>query len=115
MMLQREKPWNSKAKLGKRPALRVSVLLFTLATLCGCGNKQTLEAASSGSAPRSARPPAPVVVSTVEQRSVPVQITAIGNVEAYQMVQIRSQVNGQIESIHFREGRMFTKASYCSV
>ena len=104
MMLQREKPWASKAKLGKRPALTVSVLLFTLATLCGCGNKQTLEAASPASAPRNARPPAPVVVSTVERRSVPVQITAIGNVEAYQMVQIRSQVNGQIESIHFREG-----------
>jgi membrane fusion protein, multidrug efflux system len=50
------------------------------------------------------RPPAPVVVSTVEQQNVPVQITAIGNVEAYQMVQVRSQVNGQIESIHFKEG-----------
>jgi multidrug efflux system membrane fusion protein len=45
-----------------------------------------------------------VVVSTVEQRDVPVQITAIGNVEAYQTVQIRSQVNGQIEKIYFKEG-----------
>jgi len=44
-------------------------------------------------------------VSTVEQRNVPVQITAIGNVEAYQTVQIRSQVNGQIETIHFKEGQ----------
>ncbi len=35
---------------------------------------------------------------------MPVQITAIGNVEAYQTVQIRSQVNGQIEKIYFREG-----------
>jgi multidrug efflux system membrane fusion protein len=45
------------------------------------------------------------VVSTVEQRDVPVQITAIGNVEAYQMVQIRSQVNGQIERVYFKEGQ----------
>jgi multidrug efflux system membrane fusion protein len=30
---------------------------------------------------------------------------AIGNVEAYQTVQIRSQVNGQIEKIHFKEGQ----------
>ena len=45
------------------------------------------------------------MVSTVEQRDVPVQITAIGNVEAYQTVQIRSQVNGQIETIHFKEGQ----------
>ena len=33
------------------------------------------------------------------------QIEAIGNVEAYQTVQIRSQVNGQIETIHFKEGQ----------
>ena len=44
------------------------------------------------------------MVSTVEQRDVPVQITAIGNVEAYRTVQIRSQVNGQIQKIYFREG-----------
>src|SRR5947209_8309428 len=65
-----------------------------------CSNKQTAQAA----APGSGRPAAPVVVSTVEQRDVPVQITAIGNVEAYQTVQIRSQVNGQIEKIYFKEG-----------
>jgi membrane fusion protein, multidrug efflux system len=75
--------------------------IFGLLTfLCGCASKQTAQAA----APGGGRPPAPVVVSTVEQRDVPVQITAIGNVEAYQMVQVRSQVNGQIEKIYFREG-----------
>src|SRR5205085_5785842 len=35
---------------------------------------------------------------------IPIQITGIGNVAPYQMVQIRSQVNGQIRSVHFREG-----------
>jgi len=73
------------------------LLTISLAALSGC-SKQDAQAA----APQ--RPPAPVVVSTVEQRDVPIQITAIGNVEAYQTVQIRSQVNGQIESIHFKEG-----------
>jgi membrane fusion protein, multidrug efflux system len=101
---QYEQRWKWNLKLGRGPGFGVSALLFTLATLCACGNKQTLEAASPTSAARSARPPAPVVVSTVEQRSVPVQIAAIGNVEAYQTVQVRSQVNGQIVSIHFKEG-----------
>ena len=74
------------------------VLLVTLAlvALTGC-NKQNAQAAP-------VRPPAPVVVSTVEQRDVPVQITAIGNVEAYQTVQVRSMVTGQIEKIGFKEG-----------
>ena len=45
-----------------------------------------------------------MVVANVEQRDIPVQISAIGNVEAYQTVQIRSQVNGQIQKIFFKEG-----------
>lgn len=84
-------------------AARYTLILSIFALMCllaGCANKQTAQAA----APGGGRPPAPVIVSTVEQRDVPVQITAIGNVEAYQTVQIRSQVNGQIEKIYFREG-----------
>jgi membrane fusion protein, multidrug efflux system len=83
----------------------IIALFLSLFTLSGCSNKESAQAASPGAAPGSGRPPAPVVVSTVEQRNVPVQITAIGNVEAYQTVQVRSQVNGQIESIHFKEGQ----------
>jgi multidrug efflux system membrane fusion protein len=67
----------------------------------GCSNKEAVQAAAAG----GGRPPAPVVVASVEQRDVPVQINAIGNVEAYQTVQIKSQVNGQIEKIFFKEGQ----------
>ena len=70
---------------------------LALATLTGC-SKQNAQAAAP------VRPPAPVVVSTVEQRDVPIQITAIGNVEAYQTVQVRSMVTGQLEKIFFKEG-----------
>jgi len=73
--------------------------LVALFSLSGCENKQPGQAAGSGG-----RPPAPVVVASVEQRDIPVQISAIGNVEAYQTVQIRSQVNGQIQKIFFKEG-----------
>ena len=77
---------------------RLSTLLLPLAvvlSLSGC----------TGKAPASAgRPPAPVVVASVEQQDIPLRINAIGNVEAYQTVQIRSQVNGQIQKILFKEG-----------
>jgi multidrug efflux system membrane fusion protein len=83
--------------------LQSSLLFFPLTAiglLAGCGNKgSTQPAAGAG-----ARPPAPVVVARVEQRDIPVQIRAIGNVEAYQTVQIKSQVNGQIQRIFFKEG-----------
>lgn len=70
-------------------------------SLAGCG-KQDVKAASGP-------PPAPVVVAVAEQRDVPVQLSAIGNVESYQTVQIRSQVNGQIEKVNFKEGQDVVK------
>ena len=82
--------------------LRSSILFFLLLAvlfLFGCGKKEQVQAAGGGG-----RPPAPVVVGSAEQRDIPVQIRTIGNVEAYQTVQIRSQVNGQIQKIFFREG-----------
>ncbi len=81
---------------------RLSLLLIPLTAvlvLPGCGDKNQVQAGASGG-----RPPAPVVVASVEQKDIPVQISAIGNVEAYQTVQIRSQVNGQIQKIFFKEG-----------
>ena len=76
--------------------------IAVILVLLGC-SKNTAQAAGPGG-PGAQRPPAPVVVANVEQIDVPVQITAIGNVEAYQTVQIRSQVNGQLERVYFKEG-----------
>jgi len=84
--------------LAVRKLLTLTVLLGVFLPV-GCSNGRIQPAAGPGD-----RPPAPVVVAVVEQRDIPIQISAIGNVEAYQTVQIRSQVNGQIEQILFKEG-----------
>lgn len=87
------------SKLRNCAALALAISVISIFLACG---KSTNTAQAAG--PGAQRPPAPVVVAAVEQRDVPLQITAIGNVEAYQMVQIRSQVNGQIERVFFKEG-----------
>jgi multidrug efflux system membrane fusion protein len=51
----------------------------------------------------------PVVTTKVVQRDVPVDIAAIGNVEAYTMISVRSQVTGTIESATFHEGDFVKK------
>jgi multidrug efflux system membrane fusion protein len=48
---------------------------------------------------------APVSVVAAVQQSVPVRLQAIGNVEAYTSVAVKSRVDGQILEVHFREGR----------
>jgi membrane fusion protein, multidrug efflux system len=53
----------------------------------------------------------PVVTATVAQRDVPVEIQAIGNVEAFETVSIRSQVTGTVTEVLFREGDFVKKGA----
>jgi multidrug efflux system membrane fusion protein len=46
----------------------------------------------------------PVTVVRVLQETVPVRLNAIGNVEAYSTVQVKSRVDGQITDVNVREG-----------
>jgi membrane fusion protein, multidrug efflux system len=51
----------------------------------------------------------PVVTAKVAQKNVPVDIAAVGNVEAYTTISVRSQVTGQIEQSFFHEGDVVKK------
>ncbi|HYA86254.1 MAG TPA: efflux RND transporter periplasmic adaptor subunit [Nitrospirota bacterium] len=47
----------------------------------------------------------PITAATVIQKTVPVQIRAIGNVEAYSTVGVRVQIGGELLRVHFKEGQ----------
>jgi membrane fusion protein, multidrug efflux system len=47
----------------------------------------------------------PVLAVKVEKRDVPVELSAIGNVEALQSVAVQARVSGEIQSVAFREGQ----------
>jgi len=61
--------------------------------------------------PAAKKGPATVPVSVVaaDQRSIPVRLQAIGNVEAYTSVAVKSRVDGQILEVQFREGQELKK------
>ncbi|MGD0885462.1 MAG: efflux RND transporter periplasmic adaptor subunit [Thermodesulfovibrionales bacterium] len=50
-----------------------------------------------------------VSAATVIQKAVPVQIRAIGNVEAYSTVGVKSQIGGELARVDFREGQDVNK------
>ncbi len=50
------------------------------------------------------KPAIPVKTTQAQQKDVPILVKAIGNIEAFTSVAIKSQVNGQISRIHFSEG-----------
>ena len=47
----------------------------------------------------------PVVAATAVQKAIPIQIHAVGNVEAYTTVSVKSQVTGVLTQAHFKEGQ----------
>ena len=51
----------------------------------------------------------PISVAEVQQRSVPVRLQAIGNVEPYSTVSLKARVDGQIVEVNFQEGKEVRK------
>ncbi len=49
-------------------------------------------------------PPVPVLAAVVEQRDVPLQVHAIGAVEAYSTVSVKTQITGELTGVFFKEG-----------
>jgi multidrug efflux system membrane fusion protein len=81
----------------KTRPVALSLLLVALAA-AGCSDRAT---PAKGPA---AAPAVPVGAATVERKTLPVQVTAVGNVQAYTTVGVKSQVAGQIVRVHFAEG-----------
>jgi membrane fusion protein, multidrug efflux system len=82
--------------------LRSSRLLFVLlsaaaSALTGCNR-------SSGTTKIAAVPPVPVQTAVAQQQDVPRVIESVGAVQALRTVAVKSQVDGMIARIHFREG-----------
>jgi multidrug efflux system membrane fusion protein len=76
----------------------LSVVLITF--LCAC---------SGGKSEPPKKPAVPVTAAAVIQKTVPVQINTIGNVEAYSTVSVKSQIGGILDHVHFREGQDVNK------
>jgi multidrug efflux system membrane fusion protein len=60
---------------------------------------------ASGAGSRGGQPPIPVIVSRVRSQDVQVTADAVGTVQALNTVTVRSQVDGTIVEMTFREGQ----------
>jgi multidrug efflux system membrane fusion protein len=76
--------------------VQVAALAVTLALLSACSKTK------AGPPVESA---APVVVAAAVQRDVPVDVKAVGTVEAFSNVQVKSMIAGEITSVGFTEGQ----------
>ena len=83
------------------PLFVLLLLIFAGAFIASCAKKQE----------PMKRPPVPVVVGSTVEMTVPVQLTAIGNVEAISTIQVKSQIGGVLDKVHFREGQDVAKGA----
>jgi multidrug efflux system membrane fusion protein len=98
IMLAQEKDLTMKT----RTYFFLTSLAALLLLAAGCSNKEAVQAAKPMAA-------APVRVATVASRTMPVELQAIGNVEAISTVSIKAQISGQLLRVHFKEGDFVKK------
>src|SRR5512132_1550001 len=73
----------------------IFLLALLVAGMAGC---------NSNAAPPPSAPPVPVSTAAVATKNVPIQIRAIGSVEAYSNVAVKTQVTGELTGVYFKEG-----------
>ena len=79
--------------------VRAMTILLLLCMCTSCSREK---------APRE-KPPVPIVAEDAVVKSLLVQLKAIGTVEPYSTVEVRSQVGGMLERIYFKEGSIVKK------
>ena len=92
------------------PSRLLGVLLAAV-LLAGCGTTAPDAAGDGGKGGKgkgkgknAGAGPVPVEVANAALKSVPVDITVVGNVEAYSIVNVRAQTGGMLNEVHFAEG-----------
>jgi multidrug efflux system membrane fusion protein len=87
--------------LARWPRVVCGTALFLAAAGLGACSNGVSEKAQA----KTPREAVPVTVATTVSKAVPVQIRAVGTVQAYATVTIKSQVDGEVARVHFTEGQ----------
>lgn len=90
----------------KRNPAHQQMLMLTLATLAGLVLLSGCTTKTVQTAPMFA---ARVTVAKAVQKTVPVDLTAIGSADAFTNVSIKAQVNAVLQEVHIKEGQFVKK------
>jgi multidrug efflux system membrane fusion protein len=78
--------------------MRLMTFVVYILLLASCGSSP---AAQSGPV---APPPVPVAVDMTVEESVPIQVRAVGNAEAFASLAVKAQISGPLLSVKFTAG-----------
>jgi multidrug efflux system membrane fusion protein len=90
---------------------KIVVVLIAVAAIAAVAiflyrrTSQKRAAAESNTAAQAAARAVQVVVANVQKRDVPIYLDGLGNVTAFKTVTVRSQVDGRLDEVLFKEGQ----------
>ena len=87
---------------GVTPAVAAALALLTAA--CSGGEARQATPTGSGRGGGGQNAAVPITVATAVQKSMPLDVRAIGTVIAASTVSVRAQITGELTSVHFKEG-----------
>ena len=93
-----DRPYDTQHSTARAPLLPTrmpsALVLIAILSLAACGGKKA-----------GAPPPVTVTVAEAVKKDVPLVLTAIGTVQAYDTVSIKALVGGQIMRVHVQDGQ----------
>jgi multidrug efflux system membrane fusion protein len=92
----------SSARFGRKLSLQIvpmAALFFASVLLVGCSRSDPPTARAAG------QQTMPVGVATAEKKDMPVYLSGLGSVNAFNTVSLRPRVDGQLLEVNFREGQ----------
>ncbi|MDB6067449.1 MAG: Efflux transporter, family, subunit [Pedosphaera sp.] len=117
-LLQRRETENGSQLAGPRlqpdqPRPHWGLRIFLIALLCGVAvlagiwvtKHRAAAAAKLAATARMGPPVVPVVPGTALQKDVPIYLDGLGNVQAFNMVTVKAQIDGQLKQVAFVEGQ----------
>lgn len=86
--------------------MQLSGILLLLLALGGC---QSADSSKDKQALAATTRSVPVAVASAVEQDMPVYLTGLGSVTAYNTVSVKSRVDGQLIQVNFREGQQVNK------
>ena len=98
----------SRGRIARRAGFGLAAIAFAVLVL---RMNQSAGADDGAAAAKAKAPPVPIISATVQQQTLPVERTGLGQVLAGTSVTVHTRIDGELETVNYREGEDVRKGA----